>query len=146
MTPWIFRNIRYASGSAALAVLLAACGGDSPSAPGGGGGSGGGPGTSGPIGATITIQNGRMNPSTVTVTVGQSVNFVNSDGRVRNVSSDPHPDHNLCTAMNVGNLNNGQSRATGALTVVRTCGFHDHDDPDNGNLKGSVIVVAAGGS
>ena len=145
MTPWVFRHIRYASVTAALAVLVAACGGDSPSAPGSGG-SGGGPGTAGPIGATITIQNGRMNPSTVTVTAGQSVNFVNSDGRSRNVSSDPHPDHNQCTAMNVGNLSNGQSRATGALTVVRTCGFHDHDDPDNGSLKGSVIIVAAGGS
>lgn len=140
MTPWVCRNIRCALTSAALASVLA-CGGDSPSAPGGGG-SGGGPGTAGPIGATITIQNGRMNPATVTVTVGQSVNFVNSDGRVRNISSDPHPDHNQCPALNVGNLNNGQSRATGALTVVRTCNFHDHDDPDNGNLKGSVITVA----
>lgn len=146
MTPWVFRNIRYATVTAALAVLAAACSSDSPSSPGGGGGSGGGPGTAGPIGATITIQNGRMNPSTVTVTVGQSVNFVNSDGRSRNVSSDPHPDHNQCTAMNVGNLNNGQTRPTGALTVVRTCGFHDHDQPDDANLKGSVVIVAAGGS
>ena len=140
MTPWVLRNIRYGLTSAALATLLAACGGGSPSSPGGGGGSGG-PGGAGPIGATITIQNGRMNPASVTVTVGQSVNFVNSDGRVRNVSSDPHPDHNQCTALNVGNLNNGQSRPTGALTVVRTCGFHDHDDPDNGNLKGSIVIV-----
>lgn len=144
MTPWVFRNIRYALTAVALATVLAACGGDSPSSPGGGGGSGGGPGTAGPIGATITIQNGRMNPTTVTVTVGQSVNFVNQDGRVRNVSSDPHPDHNICPALNVGNLNNGQTRPTGALTVARTCGFHDHDDPDNANLKGSVITVTGG--
>lgn len=140
----VLRKTLYAFASGSLTVLLAACGGDSPSAPGGG--SGGGPGTAGPIGATITIQNGRMNPTNVTVTVGQSVNFVNSDGRVRNISSNPHPDHNQCTALNVGNLNNGQSRATGALTVVRTCGFHDHDQPDDANLQGSVIVVAAGGS
>lgn len=142
MTPRFFRNIRYALTSAALATILAACGGDSPSSPGGG--SGGGPGTPGPIGATITIQNGRVTPSTVTVTVGQSVNFVNQDGRVRNMTSDPHPEHNLCPALNVGPLNNGQTRATGALTVVRTCGFHDHDDPDNGNVKGSITTIAGG--
>ena len=143
MTLRVFRNIRFALTAGALATVLAACGGDSPSAPGGGGGSGGGPGTAGPIGATITIQNGRVNPSTVTVTVGQSVNFVNQDGRVRNMTSDPHPEHNQCPALNVGPLNNGQTRATGALTVVRTCGFHDHDDPDNGNVKGSIVIVGS---
>jgi plastocyanin len=130
--------------SITLAAVLAACGGGSPSEPGGGGGGGGGGGQAGPIGATITIANGRVTPTAVTVTVGQSVNFVNNDGRSRNISSDPHPDHNQCPAVTVGNLSNGQSRATSALTVIRTCGFHDHDDPDNGNLKGQVIVTASG--
>lgn len=128
--------------SASLAAMLAACGGGSPAGPGGGGGGTGG--GSGPSGATITIANGRVNPSAVTITVGQSVTFVNNDGRVRNVSSDPHPDHTHCPPLNaVGNLNNGQTRLTGAFTVVRTCGFHDHNDPDDSNLKGQVIVVPA---
>lgn len=127
--------------SATLAALIAACGG-SPSSPGGGGGGGGG-GAIGPIGATITIANGRMNPSAVTITVGQSVNFINNNGRSHNVSSDPHPDHNQCPSLNaVGNLANGQSRATAAFTVARTCSFHDHDQPDDGSLKGQVIIVA----
>lgn len=115
---------------------------------GGGGGGNGGPigpgtggGTPGPIGATITIANGRVTPASVTITVGQSVNFVNNDGAVRNVSSDPHPVHTDCPALNaVGTISNGQTRATNAFTSARTCGFHNHDDPDNNNLKGSIDI------
>jgi hypothetical protein len=131
--------------SAALAVSLAACGGSSPSSPGGGGGSGGGggggTGNPGPSGATITISNGRVTPASVTITVGQSVTFVNSDGRVRNMNSDPHPEHNQCPSLNVGPINNGQSRISGAFTAARTCGYHDHDDPDNPNVRGQVIIT-----
>lgn len=121
-------------------TLFVACGG-------GGGGNGGptGPGTGGgspgPIGATITIANGQVSPRSVTISVGQSVNFVNNDGGVRNVSSDPHPVHTDCPAINaVGNISNGQSRATNALTTARVCGFHHHDDPDNNNFKGSIDI------
>lgn len=128
-------------GVAALAILSvgSACGGggNSPTTPGPGGGSGN-PATSG---ATITIANGRVTPSEVTINTGQTVTFVNNDGRTRNVSSDPHPSHTDCAAVNaVGNLANGQSRQTNALTAARTCGFHDHDDPDNADVKGRIII------
>ena len=143
MTLGIRRLVRHASTAAALAFFLAACGGGSPSSPGGsgGGGGGGGTGNPGPSGATITISNGRVTPTSVTISVGQSVTFMNSDGRVRNMNSDPHPEHNQCPALNVGPIANGQSRVSGALTTVRTCSYHDHDDPDNGNLKGSVVIT-----
>ena len=133
--------IRHAITSAVIAVLLAACGGSSPAAPGGSGGSGGGAGTPGPSGATITISNGRVTPASVTVTVGQSVTFINSDGRVRNVSSNQHPDHRDCPPLNIGPMNNGQTRLTGAFPTARTCGFHDHDDPDNPNVQGQIIIT-----
>ena len=135
------RFVRHTLTSAALATLLAACGGSSPAAPGGGGGGAGGPGTPGPSGATITVANGRVTPSSVTITVGQSVTFVNNDGRVRNISSDPHPQHNQCPSLNMGPMNNGQTRLTGAFSTARTCGFHDHDDPDNANVKGQIIIT-----
>ena len=119
-------------------VALVACGG-------GGGGSPTGPGTGGgspgPIGATITIANGRVTPASVTISVGQSVNFVNSNGRTHNMTSDPHPEHNACPPVNaVSIISNGQTKPTNALTTARTCGFHDHDDPDNGQLRGSIVI------
>ena len=123
---------------AAALVAVAACGGGSgtPTGPGNTGG-----GSPGPSGATITIANGRVTPSAVTITVGQSVTFVNNDGRVRNVSSDPHPVHTDCPQINaVGNLSNNETRLTNAFPTARSCGFHDHDDPDNGALKGRITI------
>ena len=57
------------------------------------------------------------------------------------MTSDPHPEHDDCPALNqVGVLLNGQNRETGNLITVRTCGFHDHEDPDNANVKGRIVV------
>lgn len=123
--------------AAAAAATIVGCGGSSPTAPDGGGGGGGG-GSQGPVGATVTITASGTN--NVTVNVGQSVTFVNNDSRARNMSSDPHPVHTDCPALNVGVLAPGQSRTTNAFTTARTCGFHDHDDPDNGQARGSVTV------
>ena len=120
---------------AALLVGLAACGGGDDGTPTGPGS------TPGPSGATITIAEGRVTPSSVTIDVGQSVTFINNNGRGHNVTSDPHPNHTECPAINaVGNLANGQTRLTNALTTARTCGFHNHDDPDNANFRGSIII------
>lgn len=123
----------------ALGTVACGGGGGSPAGPGGGAGAGGG--APGPSGATITIANGRVTPSEVTISVGQSVTFTNNDGRSHDVSSDPHPVHTDCPAINaVGNLANNQTRLTNALTSARTCGFHDHNDPDNASLRGRIVI------
>jgi len=98
-------------------------------------------GSTGTSGATITITAAGVSPSQVSISVGQSVTFVNSDGRVHNMSSDPHPAHTDCPSINaVGTISNGQTKLTNSLPTARSCGFHDHDDPDNAQLKGSIIV------
>ena len=57
------------------------------------------------------------------------------------MASDPHPEHNVCPEINaVGLLQPGESRETGNLVTVRTCTFHDHEDPDNGSLKGRIVI------
>jgi hypothetical protein len=56
------------------------------------------------------------------------------------MASDPHPAHNDCPALNIGVLSPGQQRDSGVLNVVRTCGFHDHDDPDTAGLHGTVTI------
>ena len=91
---------------------------------------------------TFTISSsGIVSPKQLTVPPGTRVLFVNSHSRRHDMTSDPHPDHLDCPELNqVGVLNPGQSRETGNLVIVRTCGFHDHDDPDNVNLRGSIII------
>ena len=91
---------------------------------------------------TITISaGGIVSPKQLTVPPGTRVLFVNNQSRPHNMTSDPHPEHLDCPELNqVGLLSAGQSRESGNLVIVRTCGFHDHDDPDNVNLRGSIII------
>ena len=91
---------------------------------------------------TVTISgSGVVGPKDLTVPPGSRVLFVNSHSRRHDMTSDPHPDHLDCPELNqVGVLNPGQSRESGNLVTVRTCGYHDHDDPNNVNLRGSIII------
>jgi plastocyanin len=111
---------------------MTSCGGSGPSAPAP-------PPASGP---TITISSaGVVTPRELTVSPGARVLFVNSDARRHDMTSDPHPEHSDCTEINsVGLLSPGQRRETSNLVAVGTCGFHDHENPDNTNLQGRIIV------
>jgi plastocyanin len=90
----------------------------------------------------ITISSsGVASPRQLTVSPGTRVLFTNSHSRRHDMTSDPHPDHLDCPELNqVGLLNPGQSRESGNLVAVRSCGFHDHEDPDNANLRGTITV------
>ena len=57
------------------------------------------------------------------------------------MNSDPHPEHDTCREINaVSFLTAGQSKATDNLNTVRTCGFHDHDQPSNTSLQGTIRI------
>jgi plastocyanin len=92
--------------------------------------------------ATITIgADGRVTPSTVTITRGGRVTMVNNHNRAHDMASDPHPEHTTCPELNQwGFLQAGQQRTSGNLNTARTCGFHDHNEPNNNGLKGQVII------
>jgi plastocyanin len=118
--------------AAVLLASCAACGGDSPSS-----------NPNNPTNPfTITISTGGIaDPKQLIVPPGTRVLFVNHHSRPHNMTSDPHPDHHDCEQLNqVGLLNAGQSRESGNLVTTRACGFHDHDDPDNINLRGSIVI------
>ena len=113
-------------------AAAAACGSDSAPSSGGGGG------TTGP---TITITSSGVSPKTLTVSPGTQVTFLNSDSRSHDMASDPHPTHENCPPINqVGILAAGQSRQTGNLNTVRSCGYHDHNLPENTSLQGTITV------
>ena len=85
----------------------------------------------GPSGATITIGANGVTPKSVTI----------SDNRPHTMTSDPHPSHTQCPAINaVDLLSPGQSKLTNALSKAVSCGFHDHNDPNNTSLQGSIII------
>ena len=92
--------------------------------------------------ATITIgADGRVTPSSVTLARGGRVEFVNSHNRNHEMNSDPHPEHSDCPDINqVGFLQPGQRKQTGNLNIARTCAFHDHGEPSNAGLKGTIII------
>ncbi len=126
--------------AAALAMVLG-CGSSYPTAPSGGGS--GGSGGGGPVtsGATITISASGVSPNAVTISVGQGVTFVNNDSSPHQIASNPHPSHTDCQATNsLGTIAAGQTKMTDAYTVARSCGFHDHGEPGNGSLQGTITV------
>jgi plastocyanin len=130
----------------AALITAAACGGSSPTSPGSGSGSGsvkvGSTNAVGAVGATITINSsGAVSSSQVTIAVGQSVTFLNSDTRSHEMASDPHPTHTDCPSMgNVGLLQPGQSKTSFGFAAAGSCGFHDHNNPDSAGLKGRIVI------
>lgn len=92
-------------------------------------------------GTTFTITSAGVSPKSLTVPAGTRVTFVNNDTRTHDMESNPHPEHTDCPAINqVGFMNPGQTKLTGNLNTVGTCGFHDHDQSTNNNLKGTIVI------
>jgi len=113
---------------AAAAAALSHCGASAPT----------GPSTDNP---TITITAAGVSPSLVTIHVGGRVTFLNNDVRIHAMSSDPIQTHTDCPAINdVGLLNPGQGRSTGAFETARTCGFHDHTNELDPTWHGQIVV------
>lgn len=148
MTPAVLAqrsSLRLLLAAAFSALVMTACGGGggsstptTPTPPVGGGGGGG---TSAPTAATMRLTSSGVTPREVTIAVGGRVTFVNERGRSVAVSSDPHPVHTDCPAINqAAPLPAGQSRDTGAFSQARRCGFHDHDNPDDDSLRGTIVV------
>jgi plastocyanin len=95
-----------------------------------------------PSTATITIgTDGRVSPASVTIAPGGRVTIINNHNQAHDMSSDPHPEHTQCPEINqIGFLTAGQSRTSGNFNTARTCGFHDHNLPDNTGLQGRIII------
>jgi hypothetical protein len=122
-------------GYVAAGLLLSGCGGGStpagPSSPGG----------PGDPSITITVTSTGVTPKQLTVPQGTRVLFTDTDTRTREMTSDPHPEHNDCVEINnVGFISPGQTKETGNLNIIRTCGFHDHGNPEDARFKGQIII------
>ena len=57
------------------------------------------------------------------------------------MESDPHPEHTDCPEINqVGFMTPGQTKLTGNLNRIRSCGYHDHNLQNDRNLQGTIII------
>jgi plastocyanin len=122
----------------AAASLAAGCGGNDSTGPSNGGSGGGGGSTNT---TTITITANGVSPRDITVAVGSRVTFVNNDSQPHDMASDPHPEHTLCSPeLNVGFIAPGQSGITQNLTRARVCTYHDHNQPSNTSLQGTIRI------
>jgi plastocyanin len=130
LTPHVAAIFRVALAGLALSCL--ACGG-----------SGGGATSPSPpvVGTTVTITSSGVSPKNLQISPGSRVTFINNSAREHEMASDPHPEHTDCPAINqVGVIVPGQSKETGNLNIVRTCGYHDHGDPQNASLQGQITI------
>jgi plastocyanin len=94
----------------------------------------------------VTIRaGGVLDPQEIRIDVGQQVRFVNEDSQMHHPQSNPHLQHTDCPQANVAALNTGQSATTSAFTTMRACGYHDHNNPDNTRLHGTIRVGNADG-
>ena len=92
--------------------------------------------------ATLVVQNNAICPQAITITRGGQLTIINQDSRSHDMTSDPHPSHTDCPELNqIGTLNTGQQRQSGNLNTARTCGMHDHSDPDRASLKATITIA-----
>jgi hypothetical protein len=128
----------YGAAAAIVAMVAGACGGGSSSSS-----------STAPSGTctpstnpnTIVIQAGQVCPQTLTIALGGQLTMINNDTNTHQMDSDPHPEHTDCPALNdIGFINPGQTRSSGNLTVARNCGFHDHLNPNNSSLRGTITI------
>ena len=118
-----------------LLPVMISCTGDAPLAP-----------DAGPpvptAGNTLTLTESGVSPQTVQIEVGERVIFVNNDDVAHEMSSDEHPVHLDCPAINqVGFLRPGEMRETGNFVRAETCSFHDHRDAGNAALRGTIVII-----
>ena len=133
------QRVRLACVTIACLVVATSCGG------GGGYDSGNSPtGPSNPGGGTIptvTIRSGgTLDPQEIRIATGQQVRFVNEDTQPHHPQSNPHLQHTDCPQANVAVVNPGQSVTTQAFPTAKTCGYHDHMNPDNTRLHGIIRI------
>jgi plastocyanin len=122
--------VRQLVATAAMVFFATACGSDV-----------GTPPTPPVAGSTIAITSSGVSPKNLLVSPGTQVTFTNSDSRNHEMTSDPHPEHTDCPAINTVDLVvPGQSKQTSNLNAVRTCGYHDHQNPENTALRGTITI------
>ena len=123
-----------------MAAGVAPCGGDddsgSPAAPSAAAVAAGRTNTT-----TITMTSSGVSPRDITVAPGSRVTFVNNDSQPQTWRRIRIPEHTDCPAaeQSASSLP-GQSGITQNLNTARACRYHDHNQPTQPNLQGTIRI------
>lgn len=97
--------------------------------------------SSGPSAATVNVTDEGFDPSTVTISAGQSITWVNNSSKTVQVGSADHPTHTKNPALTGGEfvieLKAGESKTVSAGSNVGTWGYHNHLNSSN---FGKVVI------
>lgn len=95
---------------------------------------------------TVYIKNSVFVPRIITITVGDTVRWVNNDDKLHWPSADPHPTHSALPEFDpLSDLSPGESYAF-TFTQVGAVPYHDHTQAiidDVATITGTIVVVAS---
>jgi len=95
--------------------------------------------SSGKIFDVIITKNG-LSLNNFTVTVGDTVRFINNDESSHWMASGPHPSHQLCPGFDsLRGILRGEMYSF-TFKEVSECSFHDHLNAGSSNLKGKITI------
>lgn len=104
-------------------------------------------GASGEVNVTankvVSYSAGKVSPTTLRISEGTTVTFANDDTIAHRPASGVHPIHQLCPGLDAGGAGISPGRDysfTFNFNPPRECPFHDHLDPFNASLKGTIII------
>jgi len=103
------------------------------------------PGETKPRLHTVSVRDNHFDPRVVTITVGDTVRWINNGTKLYWPSADPHPTHSALPEFDpLADLSPGESYAF-TFTQVGAVPYHDHTQAiidDVATITGTVVVLA----
>jgi plastocyanin len=89
---------------------------------------------------TVKLTSTGLSPAILSIRVGDTVTLRNDSASVFWPASNPHPTHSDCPGFDaLRGLNKGESY-TLTFTKVQVCGYHNHLDPTNTTMRGTITI------
>jgi plastocyanin len=93
-----------------------------------------------PVSYTVKLTYDGLSPAMLSIHPGDTVTLVNKTDALFWPASNPHPTHTDCPGFDaLRGLANGESYSL-TFTRVQTCGYHNHLDPANSTMWGTITV------
>src|SRR5712692_7900904 len=89
----------------------------------------------------LTLTSAGVDPRTSSIQPGGTLTVTNNDAVGHEFASNPHPQHIDCPELNSPLLAPGASFTATIANRSQVCGFHDHLNPSQSQLQGTINVT-----